>query len=227
MKTYNILKLFLLSLLFNPCMSSENEENEKAKISIFIDAKPILFDVKSVGVKPVDDSIVHSMESPIAIHEDLSASTQIWKAFYKEILKHSQVVLDQQLTASFCSIPTYLDLINTNQNKKNGNIFYLGNTIPLDSLVYSPGSNLFTIYSLFLNCIKLNEDLNPQLQEEINRNSNELNEAQKELNNTETNAILRWKDYNKKHSGKKYLCFRSTMTFTRFLQKNPLNLRVL
>lgn len=130
--------------------------------------------------------------SDLTENNEQFTSLTAWKAFFTQVLGSK---IDDNAVVSFAGTSRYVDLGNNNPQIINGNIYYLGNIIPNDSPMYSSGSTLFDQYSLFLNCIKLNEDLNPNLNNVMNIATQELNQSSATLRSVQTKAIAAWTTY--------------------------------
>ncbi|MDP3372546.1 MAG: hypothetical protein Q8S21_06655 [Candidatus Paracaedibacteraceae bacterium] len=210
-------KLLIICFFIDVCASLEGEPSQNKGVS-FVNSRSddIKFASENRG----------TIGNLLTSNEPVLPSVKIWKEFFDQILIQTETVLDKNLVASFAGISTYIDLVDANQNIRNGNVYYYGNSIPLDSWLYNPGSNLFSIYSIFLDCIALKEDLNPSLQEEINTKFSELDVAQQTLEKIKYKAFEDWTAYKKKHSHTIFSCLCPDMTFSRFLRNKSKNFQV-
>ncbi|MDP3372547.1 MAG: hypothetical protein Q8S21_06660 [Candidatus Paracaedibacteraceae bacterium] len=189
-------KVVLLLTASNICMASETSS---------LDDASKLRQASSVSAQRKGPEALRDTR-PLASADEQFTSLTAWKAFFTQALGSP---IDDNTVVSFAGTSTYADLGDDNPNIINGNIHYYGNNIPNNSPIYGIGSSLFDQYSLFLNCIKLNEDLNPNLQNVTNIATQELNRASATFRTVQKQAIAAWITYKQ---------INPTITFAQYTQ---------
>ena len=126
----------------------------------------------------------------------MPSTDDLWSMFGHQILKIAAPDFDpEKQQFSMASTTLSLDLGNPDPAVVNGYIYNLGNTIPAPSPSYAPGSALFTAYQRFLDSIDLHGDDNPNLDSQINIAAANMNAAQTNFQNVQTQAIAAWTAY--------------------------------
>ncbi|ARV05240.1 hypothetical protein BTO04_00385 [Polaribacter sp. SA4-10] len=123
-------------------------------------------------------------------------SDQIWSKFYEQITEVVVPNFDKnKQVISIAGTTLNADVINADPGISNSNIFDIGNLLPAASPTYSPGGDLITSYSLFLQNIDLGGDSNPALENQINIAATNLNASQENFSTVQGKAYTQYGTY--------------------------------
>ena len=125
------------------------------------------------------------------------SSTDLWNKYVTELTNYitgGQFDKDNQVIC-FSGNTSMIDLVNSDSEITNYNIYGIGNSIPKSSPAYAPQGSLIGAYSSFLNYINLGGDSNPNLESQLNNAARALTTANE---NFSTQSDKSWDDYQKK-----------------------------
>lgn len=125
------------------------------------------------------------------------SSTDLWGKYVTELTNYitgGQFDKDNQAIC-FSGNTLMVDLVNSDSEITNNNIYSIGNLIPKNSPAYAPQGDLIGAYSSFLNYIKLDGDSNPNLKNALYNAAGALTTANE---NFSAQSDKSWDDYQKK-----------------------------
>src|SRR5512139_429977 len=99
-------------------------------------------------------------------------SSGMWAGLYKKILDYSGMAMSSNSAVCLSGMNLVADLANADPEVTNGTVYGIGNVVPAWDPQYSPISDLFMAYSIFLGSLdprKLGGDPNPNLDSQINQ----------------------------------------------------------